>query len=77
MGSQIRAPLSFDAETAALRQRRYLTVIGRLTPGRPLEDAKSQVAVIADRLAAQHPATNRGFAGRVYTQAPPAAWRCW
>ena len=67
MGSQIWAPMSFDAAAAAVRQQRYLTVIGRLAPGRTLDEAKSQAAVIADRLAVQHPATNKGYVGRLYT----------
>jgi putative ABC transport system permease protein len=69
LGSEIWAPLAFDAKAAAERRSRYLTVIGRLAPGRALEDAKAQMAVVNDRLAAEHPDTNRGFNARVYTLA--------
>ena len=44
VGSQLWAPLSFTAETAALRRARYLTVVGRLAPGRALDEAKAQLA---------------------------------
>ena len=67
LGAELWGALAFDAKTAENRRSRYLTVIGRLAPGRTLEDAQAQMAVINDRLAAQHPDTNRGFNARVYT----------
>ena len=39
----------------------------RLAPGRTLEDAKAQMATIGERLAREHPDTNRGREVRVYT----------
>ena len=69
MGAQLWGPLAFPAETAANRRGRYLTVVGRLAPGRTLEDAQAQMAVINDRLENQHPETNRGLVARVYTLA--------
>ena len=69
LGAEIWGALAFNAETAANRRSRYLTVIGRLAPGRTLEDAKAQMAVINERLTADHPDTNRGFNARVYTLA--------
>jgi hypothetical protein len=69
MGAQLWAPLAFDSETAAQRRSRYLTVVGRLAPGRTLQDAKAQMAVIDGRLQQQYPDTNRGFNARVYTLA--------
>ena len=48
--SAVWAPLAFDPKGAARRDARYLTVLGRLAAGRTLEDAKSQVAVVAQRL---------------------------
>jgi putative ABC transport system permease protein len=68
-GSQIWAPLAFDAATSALRRSRYLTPIGRLARGRSLEDAKAQLAVIGQRLEQEYPETNRGYALRAYTLA--------
>jgi putative ABC transport system permease protein len=69
MGSQLWAPLSFNSQTAANRRAQYLTVIGRLAPGRTLQDAKAQMAVIGERLERDHPDTNRGREARVYTLA--------
>ena len=43
--------------------------IGRLAPGRTLDDAKAQMAVVGERLARDHPDTNRGRELRVYTLA--------
>lgn len=67
MGSQIWAPLSFDAKTAANRTDHYLTAVGRLAPGRSLDDARAEMAVIADRLERDYPEANRGRGARVYT----------
>ena len=67
MGSQIWAPLAFDAEAAGNRRARYLTGIGRLAPGRTLDEAQAQMAAIGERLARDHPDTNRDRAARVYT----------
>jgi putative ABC transport system permease protein len=67
MGTQIWAPLSFTAETAANRRSQHLTVIGRLAPGRTLEAAQAQMATIGERLTREHQETNRGRELRVYT----------
>ena len=69
LGAEIWAPLSFDAEAAANRRGRYLTVVGQLAPDRTLDDAKAQMAVISKRLEEQYPDTNKGFHVRVYTLA--------
>ncbi|HSC25723.1 MAG TPA: ABC transporter permease [Vicinamibacterales bacterium] len=66
-GAEVWAPLAFDTETAAVRNRHYLTVIGRLAPGRSLEDAKAQVAVIGDNLRQQFPDANRNRTTNVWT----------
>jgi putative ABC transport system permease protein len=67
LGSQLWAPLSFEPKTAQLRTSRYLSVVGRLAPGKTIDDAAAQMAVIADRLAQQHPEANRGHSVRVLT----------
>ena len=67
MGSQIWAPLSFNAEGMVNRRSLYITAIGRLAPGRTIKDAQAQMALIGDRLSREHPETNRGRAARVYT----------
>ena len=67
LGSQLWAPLSFDAKGAALRTSRYLSVIGHLAPGKTLDDAAAQMAVIGERLAQQYPDANRGHGARAMT----------
>lgn len=47
------------------RRARYLRAIGRLAPGRTIEEAQSELDVIARRLAAAHPGANNGRAVRV------------
>jgi len=69
MGAQLWAPLSLDSKAAANRRATYLMVIGRLAPGRTLQDAKAQMAVIGERLERDHPDTNRGRVSRVYSLA--------
>jgi putative ABC transport system permease protein len=58
-GTELWAPLSFDAATAAKRDARYLSVIGRVKPGREIADVRAQAAVIGDRLARDYPVANR------------------
>ena len=67
MGSEIWAPLSMTPQTSAQRRERYLTVVGRLAPGRTLEDAKAQMAVVARRLEQEHPDENKDRGARVLT----------
>ena len=67
LGSQMWAPLSFDAKTAQRRNNRYLTVIGRLAPGKTTEDASAQMAVIAGRLEQQYPEANKEHSAQVTT----------
>ena len=67
MGTQLWAPLSFTAETAANRRSQYLTLIGRLAPGRRLEEAQAQMATVGERLSREYQETNKGREVRVYT----------
>ena len=67
MGSEIWAPLSFDASTAAQRRPRYLSAIARLASGRSVADAQAQMGVIAGRLEQQYPDANRGRGAKVAT----------
>jgi putative ABC transport system permease protein len=66
-GSEIWTPLAFDPKTAPPRDARYVTAIGRLLPGKTLEDAQSELSVIAARLAREYPDANRDHGARVYT----------
>jgi putative ABC transport system permease protein len=67
LGTEVWGPLALTTEEAQTRNDRYLTVLGRLTTGRSLEDAQAQIAVVADRLAHQYPEANRGRGARVLT----------
>ena len=64
-GSQLWAPLAFDPTTAPRRDLRYLTVIGRLPPGRTSDDAGAQMSVLAAQLARAYPQANRDHGVRV------------
>jgi len=69
MGSQLWAPLAFDAKVAANRRSQYITPIAHLAAGRSLDEAKAQMAALGERLNTDHPETNRGRVMRVYTLA--------
>jgi putative ABC transport system permease protein len=60
-GSEVWSPLAFTPEALAGRQRRYLSVIGRLHDGTSPAHAQAEIAATAARLAKQYPATNRGW----------------
>ncbi len=60
-GSQIWAPLAFTPDDLASRQRRRLSVIGRLRDGASPAQAQAEIAATAARLAQQYPTTNRGW----------------
>ena len=65
-GTDAWAPATIDATTAK-RSSRYLTVIARLAPGRTLDDARAEMAVIAGRLEKQYPEANKDHGARVVT----------
>jgi putative ABC transport system permease protein len=67
MGTDLWGPLGFDAATAGRRTSRYLSVIGRLAPGRTLDDAKAEIAVIASQLERQFPEANKDHGARAWT----------
>jgi putative ABC transport system permease protein len=67
LGSTLWGALAFDAKTAARRDARYLTLVGRLADGRTVEDAKAQIALIAQRLEQQYPETNKDRGAKVLT----------
>lgn len=63
---QIWTPAAFTAAAAQNRGFRFINaVVGRLKPGRTPEQARSELAVIAGRLAQQFPETNEGWGVRV------------
>jgi len=67
LGAEYWRPLAMNAATAALRNQRFVTVIGHLRPGSTLDDARAQMEVIGTRLRQQHPDENRDFIPRVQT----------
>ncbi len=60
-GSDVWSPLAFTPDALAARQRRYLSVIGRLQEGASPAQAQAEIAATAARLAQQYPTTNRGW----------------
>ncbi len=61
---QVWTPIQTDPALGSLHQR-TLRVVGRLNPGATLAEADTAVKAIADRLATEHPETNRGWSARV------------
>lgn len=63
-GTDLWRPLEHDERFRAhSRGAWYLGVIGRLRPGVPLEQAREEVGVIAERLARAYPADDEGVGG--------------
>jgi putative ABC transport system permease protein len=56
-------PLAFDGTEK--RADRYLGVVGKLRPGMSIPGAQSELQAVAKRLAAAHPADNRGVGATV------------
>jgi putative ABC transport system permease protein len=68
-GTDVWAPLALDPKTPPRRDARYLTVFGRLAEGRTIEDAQTQMSVLAGRLAHDYPEANRDHGVQVFTLA--------
>ncbi|MCX6591380.1 MAG: ABC transporter permease [Acidobacteria bacterium] len=58
-GTEIWMPSEFTAEVLARRNSHFLQCIARLKPGISVEQAQTEMTVIAKRLEAQYPETNR------------------
>jgi putative ABC transport system permease protein len=54
-------PMAFTAEAAQNHAGHFLTALGQLKPGVTVEQARTEMIVIAGRLAAQYPETNLGW----------------
>jgi putative ABC transport system permease protein len=59
-GTEVWAPLVLLDPATAPRDQRYLSAMGRLAPGRTRQEASAALAVVAERLAREHPKTNNG-----------------
>ena len=67
MRSELWAPLAFGDEARRNRTAHDYTVVGRLAPGRSIDDAQAQMTAIAQRLSREHPDTNARLGVAVYT----------
>ncbi len=67
MGSVLWGAWKLSPDEQQDRRTRYLTVIAHLAPGRTLDQAESEMAVIGDRLLKQHPRENEGLTVRVHS----------
>ena len=66
--SEIWAPISFTPQEVQHRGGHSLArAIGRLKPGVTLDQARAEMSAIADRLALQHPGTNKGWNVRIWS----------
>ncbi len=68
-GSEMWVPLALNAEDAAVRRSRYLTVAARLKPGVTIDEARAHMAVVAARLKQEYPADNGQHETYVHTLA--------
>jgi putative ABC transport system permease protein len=59
-GAEVWAPLVLPEPAKAKRDAHYLSVMGRLAPGRTRAEAQAALAVVAERLEREHPKTNAG-----------------
>jgi putative ABC transport system permease protein len=59
--NEIWAPIAFTAEQAQNRKGRIINVMGRLKPGVTIEQARTEMSAIGDRLALQYPESNKGW----------------
>lgn len=64
-GVEVFVPLSPDPDEG--RDNQIIEAVGRLAPGVGLEDARADVAAIAEALAAEYPASNEGWGAQVIT----------
>jgi putative ABC transport system permease protein len=58
-GAEVWAPLVLPDPAKAERDKYYLSVMGRLAPGRTRAEGQAALAVVAERLEREHPKTNK------------------
>ncbi|MCW5970984.1 MAG: ABC transporter permease [Blastocatellales bacterium] len=58
---ELWAPMAFTAREAQAHGAHYISAIGKLKPGVSVEQARSEMATIAARLAEQYPNSNAGW----------------
>jgi len=64
-GVSVWVPPPFDPRAEQNRRWRGFVTIGRLAAGARIETAQAELAAVQQRLAAEHPETNRGWGVRV------------
>ncbi len=72
-GSEVWAPLFFDAEAASDRSRHYLNGFGLLAEGATVDEANQELAAIGARLEREYPDTNEGRGARAVSLAEGVA----
>jgi len=65
--AEIWRPLDLAAMPEPQREYQMLEPVARLAPGRSIEDARAELAVIARRLEQERPDTNEGWGARAIT----------
>ena len=65
VSAQLWVPWSMDPQQSQERGHHYLETVARLRPGVTIEQASAELAGIAQRLAQEYPATNRGWTAQV------------
>ncbi len=63
--AEIWIPLAMNEQERAIRGSRYLDVVAKLKPGVTVAQARAEMELVAKRLAASYPETNRGWHARV------------
>ena len=66
-GAQLWAPLSYSAEEWTDRRNRWLITVGRLRDGATIDDARAEMASIAERQRQEYPDTNADLPNTVVT----------
>jgi putative ABC transport system permease protein len=66
-GAQMWAPLSYAPEDWTDRRNRWLITVGRLRDGATLDDARAEMASIAERQRQEYPDTNANLPNTVVT----------
>ena len=59
-GTDVWAPFQITPDLASVFDQNYLEVMGRLKPGVRVEDARSEMTVLARRTSEKHPDTQKG-----------------
>jgi putative ABC transport system permease protein len=58
LGAQVWSPIAYSDQQWTDRRGSFLTVFGRLAPGRTIEEARGELSAVAERLRREYPDTN-------------------